>query len=252
MSSPSPPESKSADRHLVSFFNSNSFEAEQYRRLRQRIEELGVSIKTQVLAITSAVAGDGKTLTAANLAGALAHRKGARILLIDSDLRHPSVANLLGMKCRRGGIAAALDRREPLSAFVEPFEGRSVSLLLCEKSCPSPYELLSSPRFGQLLTEARAHYDYVIVDTPPLVPVPDATLLRHAVDGYLVVVAAGRTPRKLLGEALNLLPPESVLGLVFNHDEQPLFGYYSRYCRSYFGSYIESLDEQRVTRGARR
>ena len=227
----------------MSFFSSTSFEAEQYRRLRQRIEELGQSRKTQVIAITSAVASDGKTLTAANLAGALSHREGARILLIDADLRHPSIASLLGRKCQGGGIEAALEGgKAPLAAFVEPIDGGSVWLLPCEKSCQSPYELLTSARFGQLVNEARAQYDYVIVDTPPLVPVPDATLVRRVVDGYLVVVAAARTPRKLVGEALNLLPPESVLGLVFNRDEHPLFGYYSRYCRSYFGSYIESLE----------
>jgi capsular exopolysaccharide synthesis family protein len=242
MSTAPSPEKPSADRHLVSFFSATSFEAEQYRRLRQRIEELGLTRKTQVLAITSAVASDGKTLTAANLAGALAHREGARILLIDADLRHPSISTLLGMKCQRGGIEAALEEREPLSAFVEQIPGRSVSLLPCAKSCESPYELLTSARFGQLLTEARSQYDFVIVDTPPLVPVPDATLVRRVVDGYLVVVAAARTPRKLVGEALNLLPPEAVLGLVFNRDEHPLFGYYSRYCRSYFGSYIQSLE----------
>lgn len=230
------------NRQLVSFLNPTSFEAEQYRRLRQRIEELRHVRKAQVIAVTSAVASDGKTLTALNLAGALARRPGARILLVDADLRHPSVATHLARAVKSGGIeAAAAARPGTLASFVEPIGDSNVGVLPCAKSVKAPYEFLASPRLGELFGEARADHDYVIVDTPPLVPVPDATLLREVVDGYLVVVAAHRTPRKLVGEALNLLAPESVLGLVFNRDDQPLFGYYSRYCRSYFGSYVESL-----------
>jgi capsular exopolysaccharide synthesis family protein len=234
------------NRHLVSFLDPTSFEAEQYRRLRQRLEELGASRRTQVLAITSPVAGDGKTLTAANLAGALARRPDARILLVDADLRQPSVALLLGMKPQGGGIEAALQREAVTwKSLVETVHGHRVSVLPCARSCQDPYELLTSARFGQLMAAARLEYDFVIVDTPPLIPVPDATLVRTAVDGYLVVVAANRTPRKLVGEALNLLTPESVLGLVFNRDDHPLFGYYDTYCEEYFGAYVGSLGRDR-------
>ena len=88
-----------------------------------------------------------------------------------------------------------------------------------------------------LLHELRDRYAYVIVDTPPLLPVFDSALLAKLVDGVLMVVAANQTPRKLLGEGLNMLDPAKVLGIVFNRDDRPLFGYYnsySRYYREYF------------------
>ncbi len=97
------------------------------------------------------------------------------------------------------------------------------------------HEILRSPRLERVLQEARQHYDYVVLDTPPLLPVFDAAMIAKLVDGLLIVVAANQTPRKLLAEALTLLEPSTVLGLVFNRDKQPLFGYYDSSYRGYFG-----------------
>ncbi len=224
------------DKHLVTFLDPTSFEAEQYRRLRQRIEELNQTREARVIAVTSPVASDGKTLTAINFAGALARARGARILLIDADLRQPTVASKLGLECApTSGLGQALqDPTAHLQDFVQSaVDGSALSVVLCSGSASDTYELLTSPRFPELLTEARRRYDYVIVDTPPIVPVPDGGLIRRAVDGYVLVVGANSTPRKLVGEALNLLEPNSVLGLVFNRDDRPFFGYYQSYYRKY-------------------
>ena len=86
----------------------------------------------------------------------------------------------------------------------------------------------------QLLKAARERYDFVVLDTPPVLPVFDASLLSRWVDGMLIVVAANQTPRKLLAEALNLLDPSKVLGIVFNSDNRPMFGYYHGYYKQYF------------------
>jgi Mrp family chromosome partitioning ATPase len=96
------------------------------------------------------------------------------------------------------------------------------------------HQILRSPRLEEILQHARTLYDYVVIDTPPLLPVFDSALLARTVDGVLVVVAANYTPRKLLGEALNLLDGSKVLGIVFNRDDRPLFGYYDAYYREYF------------------
>ena len=95
-------------------------------------------------------------------------------------------------------------------------------------------ELLRSPRVASLLNEAREQYDYVIIDTPPLGPVSDCALLARWVDGLLLVVAAHKTPRKMLESSLNQLDAASVLGIVFNGDDRPLFGYRHSYYRGYF------------------
>ncbi|PYM04298.1 MAG: hypothetical protein DMD82_14850, partial [Candidatus Rokuibacteriota bacterium] len=89
--------------------------------------------------------------------------------------------------------------------------------------------MLKSPRLGELLAEARRQYDYVVVDTPPLVPVPDSRVIANWVDGLLMVVAAHRTPRRLVEEALDIIDAAKTLGVVFNGDDRPLSGYSSSY-----------------------
>jgi capsular exopolysaccharide synthesis family protein len=238
------------DGHLVSLLDPNSFEAEQYRQLRHRIEAVGRTRSLRALAVTSAVAGDGKTMTAINLAATLAQARGARILVIDADLRHPMVASTLALECAGGGLEAALrGAPAPLEQFVKPIDGSGLAVLPCAASCDEAYELLTSPRLSELMTQARSQYDYVIVDTPPILPVQDTALIGPAVDGYLVVVSANSTPRELVGEALNRLDPQSVVGLVFNRDDRPLFGYESHY-RRYFRSYVRSMGRRDQPRPA--
>jgi receptor protein-tyrosine kinase len=238
------PSSSRLDERLVTFVNRHSFEAEQFRRLRHRIEERGASEGRRVIAVTSAVARDGKTLTSLNLAGALAEGRGARILVIDADMRQPSVATRLGLEAGdRGGLLHVLeDGPETLADHLYRIDGSTLDVLPCERRRSATYESLTSAAFKALLARARAMYDYVIVDTPPVIPVPDGTLLRPVVDGYLLVVSANLTPRKLVAEALNLLEPTSVIGLVFNRDDRPLFGYYKSYYGQYFRSYAGALD----------
>jgi len=240
-----PPSLSSLDRHLVSLLDPTSFEAEQYRRLRQHIEYLNTSRPLRVIAMTSAVASDGKTLTALNFAGTLAQAHDARILLIDADLRRPSVAALLGMQAVAGpGLSGAVQApRGRLNDFVKRVGGSSLFVLPCGESRSDTYELLTSPRLLEVLDDAKRQYDYVVIDTPPIVPVPDGVLLAKAVDGYLVVVGANSTPRKLLAEALNLLDGSQVIGLIYNRDRRPLFGYYHSRYRSYFKHYVRSLNQ---------
>lgn len=236
----------SPDPHLVSLLAPQSFAAEQYRCLRLTLEERSTSRDSRLLAITSAVPNDGKTVTAINLAGALAQAPLARVLLIDGDLRHPSVAKRLGLPDDgTPGLDAALQTPQTRwQDLVRQTETRGLSVLPTMTSRSDSYELFNSPRLPQLLNEARREYDFVIVDTPPLFPVPDSRLLSKSVDGYVVVVAANATPRKLLGEALNLLAPSSVLGLVFNRDDRTLFGYYKSSYQEYFTNYINSLNRE--------
>jgi capsular exopolysaccharide synthesis family protein len=235
---PHPP----VDEHLVSFVAPTSFEAEQYRRLRQQVELAASQRRLQVIAVTSPVVGDGKTLTAVNLTAALSRKRDRRVLIVDADLRRPSVAATLGLAANGTGLTAALhSANRPLSDFIEPVKGTTLEMLAGRTAGADTYELLTSARLSTLLSEARTLYDYVIIDTPPLIAVADGGLLREVVDGYLVVVAARATPRKLLGESLSLLDPSSVIGLVFNRDDRPLFGFYRSHYRRYFRSYVRSV-----------
>jgi capsular exopolysaccharide synthesis family protein len=222
------------DHHLVSFLKPHSFEAEQYRTLRHVLERRHRTELLSLVAVTSAGVGDGKTTTSLNLAGALAQAPDARVLLIDADLRRPAAARHLGLSDEGPGLAGLL--RDPaldLQQVVRQVDSFTLSILTAGRCPDSPYELLKSPRMGEVLDRARRVFDYVVIDTPPTVAFPDCRLLEKWVDGFILVVGAHQTPRKLVQEALATMEPAKVLGMVLNSDDRPLSGYYGYYGHYY-------------------
>jgi len=234
----------------VSLIDPTSFEADQYRTLRHVLEWKHPTKK--VVAVTSALAGDGKTTTALNLAGALAHAPGVRVLICDLDMRTPSVGKRLGLVPQSPGLVdMVLDADLTLGDVVRRHPRFPLSVLPAGRPLTVSYELLQSSRLAELLQQTREQYDYVVVDTPPVVPVPDARLIADRVDGYLLVVAANRTPRKLVEDALNLMDPAKLIGIVFNGDDRPLSGYYGYYA-SYYGYGRPARREKARRKKARR
>ena len=232
------------DTHLVSLTAPGSFAAEQYQGLRLTVERLARARDLKVIAISSPAAGDGKTVTAINLAGALARESSDRVLLIDADLRRPAIGRRLGIPDDQAGLAEALsDDRVDVAGVVRRLEAHNLDVIPGGTVRAGVSQLLRSPRLDAFLQEARQRYAYIVLDTPPLLPVFDSALLARSVDGVLMVVSANRTPRKLLGEALNMLDPSKVLGIVFNRDERPLFGYYDAYYRGYFPDAVHAVSE---------
>jgi capsular exopolysaccharide synthesis family protein len=223
------------DKNLVSLVNPGSFAAEQYQSLRLKIERLRQSRDLRIIAVTSPGASDGKTVTSINLAGALARGAQSPVLLIDADLRRPEVAHQLHVDDTGVGFADLVGGTNvQLSDAVHHLEAFNVDVITAGGVAGSIYEMFRSPRLAEVLDEVRRRYDYVVIDTPPLVPVVDSALLARSVDGVLLVVSANKTPRKLLEEALNHLDAPKVLGIVFNNDDRPLFGYYDAGYRRYF------------------
>jgi polysaccharide biosynthesis transport protein len=225
------------DQHFVSLTAPDTFAAERYQGLRLQLERLKQGSDRRVIAVTSPGAGDGKTVTSVNLAGVLARQADARVLLIDADLRRSSVGVKVGIAAGTPGLANLIaEDTRPLSALVQRPEPCPFDVLPAGSASISIQELFRSPRLKAVLDEARQHYDYVLLDTAPLVPVFDAAVLARAVDGVIIVVAADRTPRKMLAAALDLLEPASIVGIVFNADNSPLFAYNSGAYRPYFTS----------------
>ena len=224
------------DPHLVALTSPGSFAAEQYQGLRLTIERLRRGRRLQVIAVTSPAAGEGKTLTAINLAGALARGgDAARVLLIDADLRRPAVARQLAIDDDAKGLTEVVENAAAtIDSVTQKLKPYNLSVVPAGTRNGAVHHILRSSRLDVVLAEARQRYDFVVLDTPPLLPVFDSALLANAVDGVLMVVAANQTPRKLLGEALNLLDPAKVLGIVFNRDAKPMFGYYDAYYKDYF------------------
>jgi len=219
------------DAHFVSLVTPATFEAEQYRALRHMIEEVHKVSGLAVVAVSSPSVGDGKTTTAINLAGALAQSPESRVLLIDADLRRPSVARSLGLQASPspGLVGMLLDRTLPLAHAVRQRAPYTLDILPAGDPPAAPYELLRSARLAEVIAEARKRYDYVVLDTPPLVGLPDCRVLANFVDGFVVVVAAHRTPKRLVQDALEVVEPTKMIGLVFNMDERPMSGYYREY-----------------------
>jgi protein-tyrosine kinase len=219
---------------LVSFNAPSSLEADQYRMLRHAVERLHQDEGCRVFGITSAAAGDGKSITTLNLGGSLAQSRGSRVLIICADLHRETVPQYLGLRGTGApGLADAITHHDyRLSQVVHRLDEFNIDIVPGGNVQSRPYELLSSRRLQALLEEARRDYDYVLVDTPPVAPLADCRLLGRWVDGFIVVVAANKTPRKLLAEALRVLEPAKLLGVVFNGDDSPLSPYYGYYARS--------------------
>jgi capsular exopolysaccharide synthesis family protein len=208
-----------------------SFEADQYRALRHRIEAAGQPGEIKVVAVTSPAAGEGKTVTALNLAGALAQTPGTRVLVIDGDFRRPAVGQYLRLaKTAQAGLAAALaGEQQRLGPLTRRLESLNLSVVPAGRARDRSYELISSDRMQVLLDEARASYDYVIVDTPPLLPLPDARAMARWVDGFVLVVAAHTTTKAAAAEALRLIQPARLLAVAFNGDDRRLPSSYRYY-----------------------
>jgi protein-tyrosine kinase len=217
------------EEHLVSLLNPTSPEAEQYRALRHAVEQLHRTSGLSVLAVSSPTVGDGKTTTAINLAGALAQDPDATVLLVDADLRRAAAGDRLGLRNARqsGLVNAILDPGLRLEDVVRRRAPFNLSVLPGGRLPAAPYEVLKSPRLGHLLDEARRQYDFIVVDTPPIMVTQDCRVIAKWVDGFLLVVAADRTPAKLVEETLNRMEAGKIVGFVFNDDRQSLSHYYA-------------------------
>src|SRR6185295_3086589 len=151
------------------------------------------------------------------------------------DLRRPAVSRQLALDSTDRGLTEVVeDPTLSLESVTQKLRPFNLSILGAGNRNGAVHHVLRSPRLDVVLAEARQRYDFVVLDTPPLLPVFDSALLANAVDGGRMVVAANQTPRKLLGEALNMLDPAKVLGIVFNRDAKPMFGYYDAYYKDYF------------------
>jgi capsular exopolysaccharide synthesis family protein len=208
--------------HLISLLDPTSVLAEPYRVVRHLLEQLHLTGHLSIVAVSSPAVAEGKTTTAINLAGALAQSSEARVLLVDADLRTASMARhlALGRAGRRGLVDLILDTGLGLDEVVIPRSPFNLDVLPAGAVRPDPYEVLKSPRLGDLLKEARRRYDFVILDTAPLGAVPDSLLIDKWIDGFLLVVAAHRTPRKLVAETLDLIDPDKLIALLFNADDE--------------------------------
>jgi capsular exopolysaccharide synthesis family protein len=204
---------------------SEATEDDAYKLLRTQVLQRMRVNNWQTLAITSPNEGAGKTLTAINLAGALAKDTGTQVLLLDLDLRHRpagGVSEYLGMRAQDGEGAVDWIRETEYGyeQFVHYLHPYNLHVMTAGSEPELPYELLKSTRLDQLIRRARRDYDFVVIDTPQILRLPDTELIARVVDGFVVVVKANVTKQERLEEALNLMRPDKVFGMVFNADTE--------------------------------
>jgi capsular exopolysaccharide synthesis family protein len=207
-----------------------------------------------MVAVCSPVAGDGKSVTAVNLAGALAQDPKARVLLVEIDLHRPFAAMVdylaLENPAGRGLVNVIQDPSLSLDEVIRHLPAFNLSVLPGGSHSTSLYEVLESARLGELLAEMRRRYDYVILDAPPVVPVLDCRLIEKWVDNFIIVVSAHKTPRRMLEETFSLLSPEKIMGLVFNCNDRPSTYNYG-YDYAYAHGYGRPMRRRRAGRRAR-
>jgi capsular exopolysaccharide synthesis family protein len=213
-------EAQAMDDHLVSLLEPTGFIAEQYRTVRLAIETHRREHGLQIVGVSSPGRGEGKTVTAINIAGALAQAPDARVALVDADLRHPRMGEYLGLAGGRGLTNYLLEPSLSVDAVLQKPTSMAISVVAAGPVSSMPYELLKSPRLTALLAALRERFDFVVVDTPPVLAFPDVGILRDAIDGFIMVVRANRTPREGVTDGLDTLGRHRVVGLVFNDDER--------------------------------
>ena len=204
----------------------HSVRAEAYRRLRTNLQFLQLSGRKGSIVVTSSIADEGKTTTAINLASTLADA-GQSVLLIDADLRRPSIATYVDLD-GTAGLTDVIIGRSTLADVVQPLGHGNLHVLLSGRIPPNPSELLGSQPMEKLLAEATDRYDRVIIDSPPLLPVTDAALLSRFVGGVLLVVGSGSVTKPELENAIGTLEAvdASILGLVLNRLRASELGHY--------------------------
>jgi capsular exopolysaccharide synthesis family protein len=203
---------------------------EQYRRLAATLLHAQATNGLRVVMVTSAAVGEGKSLTASNLALTFSESYKRRVLLIDADLRRPSLHQLFGFTADTGLSDALMltdDQQLPLHAA-----SSRLSVVPAGAPTSDPMAGLSSLRMRHIIDEARDAFDWVIVDTPPVGLLSDASLLSAMVDGVVLVVKANATPYDLVQRAIDAVGRERVLGVVLNlvaPDLSPAYHAYGEY-----------------------
>ena len=206
--------------------------AESLRTVRTNLLFMTSQARSKSILVASAVSGEGKTAFACNLALTLA-AAGQRTILVDCDLRSPSVHDVFGIGRTKGRLARLLIREAELDKAIRPSGFENLDVLPCGPPPPNPAELVGSRQFRELLASLEKEYDRIVLDSPPVVPVTDAKLLSQVVDVVLVVVRHNVSARYALHQALRqLLDVDApVLGCVFNGVEVEKTGYRYGYGR---------------------
>lgn len=217
------------DLDLITFKEPNSPMSESYRTLRTNIQFSSFDKKIKTLLLTSSGPGEGKTTTSSNLAMVMA-QGGNKTLLIDCDQRKPQVHKVFGFSNEKGlSNILVNDNEVDINIGIHETEQENLHVLTSGTRPPNPAELLGSAKMKNFIEELKETYDYIILDTPPIILVTDAQILAQYTDGCLLVVSSGEAERDAAIKAKGLLEKVNakILGIVLNKVDIKKKGYYN-------------------------
>jgi len=227
------------DRNLVTYLNPQSLESEMFKIMRGNILFPAKGEPPRSILITSALPREGKSFVATNLSVSIAQNINEHVLLLDADIRKPSIHRYLGFD-ETDGLAEYLGKGRALSEVLLKTDIKKLTILPGGRPPHNPAELLSSKEMSQLLSEVKERYNdrYVIVDSPPPQLTAETNAIARQVDGIILVVKYGSTPREIVEDLVGAMGKEKILGCVMNWFDlrsSTYFGYgkYGKYSKYY-------------------
>jgi capsular exopolysaccharide synthesis family protein len=210
------------EARLVALVAPESMAADQYRVLLRRLDRAALARPMRTIAITSCARGEGRSTTAANLA-LTAAREGRDVVLVEADLKRPSVGRLFDL-APRAGLAEVSEGKAELAQAISRVGNLAV---VCAGDARDADAVVRSPRLGATLETLRGSFPLVVLDAPPALALSDAGRLAACADGIVLVVRAGETPREVVRMAVEALP-DRLVGIVLNGVEEPGYARYLR------------------------
>lgn len=225
-----PDKTASIDKHIVTYYQPKGAIAEQYRTLRTNLRRINKETPVKCIVLTSSIHNEGKSTSSVNLAIAMTYEINKKILLVDCDLRKGTLHSLLGLVNYRG-ISEYLQEEIQIGDMIKKTPIPGLDFIACGEVPANPSELLGSKRMLDFLEYARQNYDFIIIDTPPIIPLTDAAVLGIHVDGVVVIAQAGRTKREVVKQSELILTQAdcNILGFVITNVEYYIPSYYYRY-----------------------
>lgn len=219
------------ESRIVYHSQPDSAGADRFRLLRMRLWPLWEAGKLKTLLVTSAHAQDGKSTVVLNLATALAEKGQRSVLVVEGDLYHPTLSPRLGIP-ERAGLAECIEAQQDPLSLLRRVDPLGWYILPAGKAQGNPTELLQAPILANLFETLRSYFDWIIIDTPPVIPLTDTLSLRQYADAGLLVARADRTPRDAVEAAVSRVGAQNLLGIILNGSEE-LDQLYSDYRKSY-------------------
>ncbi len=217
------------ENRLIYHDDPRSPAADRFRLLRMRLKTHWKAGKLKKLLITGPLAHDGKSTVVLNLATALSERGKRTVLVIEADLHHSSLAQILRLRPWAGLTECLVDDATPPLSAIRRIDPLGWYLLPAGEPRRNPTELLQTPSFGHILEQLSPCFDWILIDSPPVIPLTDSLSLQQHADASLLVVRAGRTPREAVEQSIELLGKKNIVGIVLNGVEARDHLYYQYY-----------------------